>query len=153
MKLSQFKHILGSIQELHFILPNGERVAKHFHITEAGISTKHFIDCGGTERTETKITFQLWVAHDYEHRLKPKKLLKIIDVSKSILGNHDHEIVIEYQQETVSLYGLNFDGKNFVLTSRNTACLALDACGVSLEDLRIDVVPLGADCCAGENFC
>lgn len=41
----------------------------HFHITEMGLVTKNFIDCGNTIREEKLITFQVWYAGDLEHRL------------------------------------------------------------------------------------
>lgn len=50
----------------------------HFHITEVGMSHKHFIDCGGTERKETKVNFQLWSSDDIQYRLKPQKVINII---------------------------------------------------------------------------
>ena len=78
MKISQFKNHLDNVPELNFLQPNGDYVPKHFHITEAGMTTKHFVDCGGTVRTEKTISFQLWVAEDYEHRLEPQKLKKIM---------------------------------------------------------------------------
>jgi hypothetical protein len=50
MKLSQFKLQLSSLSNLNFVLPNGTIIPKHFHVTEVGQITKHFIDCGGTVR-------------------------------------------------------------------------------------------------------
>ena len=75
MKLSEFKSHLEGMQSLSFIQPNGSPVPAHFHITEAGVSTKHFIDCGGTERVEKYVSFQLWVTDDVQHRLAPSKLM------------------------------------------------------------------------------
>jgi len=34
------------------MLENGTMVPEHFHVTEVGVVTKHFIDCGGTVRNE-----------------------------------------------------------------------------------------------------
>jgi hypothetical protein len=51
MKLSQVKLLLPSIDKLQFKLENGQLVPAHFHITEVGKVSKHFIDCGGTIRT------------------------------------------------------------------------------------------------------
>ena len=48
-------------------------VPSHFHVTEVGKITKHFIDCGGTVRNEEVVNFQLWQADDYDHRLHPEK--------------------------------------------------------------------------------
>jgi len=57
MKLSEFKSHLQDMHSLSFIQPNGSPVPAHFHITEAGVTTKHFIDCGGTERIEKYVSF------------------------------------------------------------------------------------------------
>jgi hypothetical protein len=84
MKLSEIKNHLNTLERISFQLPNGELVANHFHVTEVGKVTKHFIDCGGVERKETVVNFQLWEENDYDHRLHPDKLLKIIELSERI---------------------------------------------------------------------
>ena len=89
MKLSQVKNILKSVEAVNFILENGTSVPEHFHVTEVGLITKNFIDCGGTVRKETVVNFQLWDANDFEHRLKPQKLLNIIELSEKVLGIED----------------------------------------------------------------
>ncbi len=55
MKLSEIKAILRKADVLQFELPGGNLVPGHFHVTEVGKITKHFIDCGGTERLEEVI--------------------------------------------------------------------------------------------------
>lgn len=142
MKLSDLKKQLSSIQELTFTLPNGTAVPTHFHVTEVGQVTKHFIDCGGTVRNEKVVNFQLWEANDFDHRLAPQKLKDIIALSESKLGLEDAEIEVEYQSETIGKYGLDFDGKNFVLTNQFTACLASDKCGIPPEKLKISLSEL-----------
>lgn len=57
MKLSEVKQALLSIESLTFLLPEGVQVPAHFHVTEVGMITRHFIDCGGKERLEKKSTF------------------------------------------------------------------------------------------------
>src|SRR5690554_3949548 len=128
MKLSQIKEQLTQLDQIAFVLPNGDLVPPHFHVTEVGKVTKHFIDCGGTVRIEEVANFQLFNADDYDHRLHPEKLLKIIDLSEKILGLEDLEIEVEYQADTIGKYGLDYDGSNFVLTSKQTDCLAKDKC-------------------------
>ena len=130
MKLSQVKSKLNELKIISFQLPNGEFVPSHFHVTEIGKVTKHFIDCGGTVRNETVVNFQLWNANDYNHRLHPEKLLDIIELSEKVLGIEDLEIEVEYQADTIAKFGLDFDGENFLLTSKQTDCLAKDKCGV-----------------------
>jgi len=130
MKLSEIKKHLATAETVNFKLPTGAYVPEHFHVTEVGLVTKHFIDCGGKERLEKVVNFQLWDANDFEHRLKPQKLVNIITLSEKKLGIDDLEIEVEYQSDTISKYDLRFDGKDFELVSKQTACLALDHCGV-----------------------
>jgi hypothetical protein len=46
MTLSEIKENLKQLEELQFLLPNGDSVPPHFHVTEIGKITKQFIDCG-----------------------------------------------------------------------------------------------------------
>ena len=133
MKLSQIKNQLTQLDRIAFQLPNGDLVPSHFHVTEVGKITKNFIDCGGTVRNEEVANFQLWNADDYDHRLHPEKLLNIIELSERILGIEDLEIEVEYQAETIGKFGLDFDGNNFLLTTKQTDCLAKDQCGIPTE--------------------
>ena len=82
MWLSDFKQKLDELDTLKFQLPNGKFVPAHFHITEVGVITRNYIDCGGMLRQEDKLNLQLWVASDTDHRLKPKKVLDILQLSK-----------------------------------------------------------------------
>jgi len=155
MKLSEIKKQLGTATAVNFTLPNGNYVPEHFHVTEIGILTKHFIDCGGTIRKETKANFQLMDANDYEHRLKPQKLLNIIDFSEKKLGMEDLEIEVEYQADTIGKYNLDFNGTDFVLINTNTACLANDHCGIPQDKQKINLVELKnqATCCTSGGGC
>lgn len=142
MKLSEFKHHLDNVSHLNIVLPNGTFVPKHFHITEAGLTTKHFIDCGGTMRTEKTISFQIWSSNDFDHRLEPQKLKKIIAISEPLFGNEDLNIEIEYQTETISRFGLDFDGHNFLLITKQTNCLATELCGRQQEKAKVELSEL-----------
>src|SRR5690606_3427982 len=129
-------------------------VPEHFHITEIGMVTKHFIDCGGTIRNEKAVNFQLWNANDFEHRLKPAKLLNIIKLSEEKLGMEDAEIEVEYQSETIGKYDLDFNGNQFVLKSKTTACLAEDACGIPTEKQKVNLSVLNnVSCTQGSGCC
>ena len=155
MKLSALKNILPNLQNISFRLENGTFVPEHFHVTEVGMITKRFIDCGGTIRTEKKVGFQLWNANDYEHRLKPQKLLNIIRLSEEKLGIEDAEIEVEYQSETIGKFQLEFDGQDFVLLSTTTACLAEDQCGIPQQKPKIKLSELTAQgsCKPGSGCC
>lgn len=150
MKLSQVKALLPTLENLTFKLENGNFVPDHFHITEIGMVTKIFMDCGGKIRNEKSINFQLWNADDYEHRLMPKKLLHIIELSENQLGIEDAEIEVEYQSDTIGKYALAFDGMNFILQSKTTNCLAKDQCGIPREKQKIKLSELASaqvPCC------
>ncbi len=156
MKLSEIKEILPTLENVEFQLENGTFVPEHFHVTEVGTVTKHFIDCGGTIRNEKVVNFQLWNADDFEHRLKPTKLLNIIRLSEEKLGIEDDEIEVEYQNTTIGKFDLEFNGKNFVLKNKTTACLAQDACGIPSEKQKISLSELSSkqdSCCPPNSGC
>lgn len=156
MKLSQLKQQLSGMNELNFELPDGTVVPQHFHVTEVGQINKHFIDCGGTVRQEKTVNFQLWEAGDFDHRLAPQKLSSIIALSEKVLGIEDGEIEVEYQNSTIGKYGLDFNGKNFLLTTRQTACLASDKCGVTDEKQKVSLSDLQTNksaCCTPGGGC
>lgn len=138
MKLSELKQILLEVSELNFELPTGELVPRHFHITEVGQVYKNYIDCGGMVRQEKNVSLQLWEAGDHDHKLAPAKLKSILTLSEKVLKIEDGVIEIEYQRETIGKYGLDFNGKNFLLTKKFTDCLAKDKCGEQS----------GVQCCA-----
>lgn len=144
MKLSEFKTILKTKENIAFELPNGTLVPNHFHVTEVGRVQKHFIDCGGTIRTENRINFQLWEANDYDHRLHPNKLIDIINLSEEKLSLSDEEIEVEYQGETIGKYFLDYQGGNFLLTKTLTDCLAKDNCGIPEDKIKVSLSELSA---------
>ncbi|MEP6711999.1 MAG: DUF6428 family protein [Ferruginibacter sp.] len=156
MKLSEIKKHLNAATAVNFVLQTGEYVPQHFHVTEVGVVTKHFIDCGGTVRNEKVANFQLWDANDVDHRLKPQKLLNIISLSEKILGIEDLEIEVEYQRETIGKYDLDFDGTDFILAAKQTACLANDKCGVPQSKQKLPLAELqviSQSCCTPASGC
>ncbi len=155
MKLSQLKSILENTADLAFYLEDGTAVPQHFHVTEVGAVNKHFIDCGGTVRTEYAVNFQLWSANDTDHRLAPAKLLHIIALSEDKLGLTDGEIEVEYQVGTIGKYGLEYNGTHLVLTSKKTACLAEDQCGIPAAKPKRKLSELQAQqsCAPGSGCC
>lgn len=156
MKLSEIKNILSTAENISFKLPNGELVQPHFHVTEVGKITKDFIDCGGKVRSETVINFQLWEEKYYHHRLHPEKLLSIIKLSEKMFEFENLDIEVEYQgKETIGKYDLAFDGSSFLLTSKLTACLAEDACGITQETPKVLIseAPEVNSCAPGSGCC
>src|SRR5690606_38194040 len=120
MKLSQVKALLPTLENVTFKLENGSFVPEHFHVTEIGMVIKNFIDSCGVNSTKKTVNFQLWNADEFEHRLKPTKLLKIIKLSEEKLVIEYAEIEVEYQSNTIGKYGLSFDGTNFILLNKPT---------------------------------
>lgn len=155
MNLKQIKEILPTLDIIIFQLEDGSFVPEHFHVTEVGQITKNFIDCGGVIRNEKVVNFQLWNADDYEHRLKPGKLLNIIQLSEDKLGIEDAEIEVEYQSTTIGRYDLDFNGQHFILKNKQTACLAQDACGIPTQKTKIELRTLGNNnsCCTPGGGC
>ena len=122
-------------QALHLMLPSGEFVPAHFHVTEVGRVQKDFIDCGGTKRSTTSCLLQVWVAGDTDHRLDSTKLARIIEMSKPLLQSTSLPVEVEYEAGVVSQYPLGSievtpSGLLVNLGTKHTACLAMDKCGV-----------------------
>ncbi len=154
MKLSEVKSTLRRLETIAFQLPNGELVPRHFHVTEIGEINKNFIDCGGTVRNEKMVNFQLWNANDYNHRLHPEKLVHIIELSEKTLNIGDFEVEVEYQGETIEKFGLDFDGENFLLTIKQTDCLAKEKCGIPIEKKTEELYnPKEPSCIPGNGCC
>ncbi|MGB0403637.1 MAG: DUF6428 family protein [Salibacteraceae bacterium] len=147
MNVSEFKKDLIGLTELKFQLPTGELVPRHFHVTEVGQIEKRFIDCGGVLRNEKVVSFQLWEADDYDHRLHPEKLLQIIELAENKLGIEDLEIEVEYQGSTIGKFGLASIDGGFSLTNKQTDCLARDKCGVPADKQKVVL----ADVTSGES--
>ncbi len=156
MKLSEFKNRLAQVENFAIQLPNGTFVPAHFHITEMGLLTKNFIDCGNTIRQEKLITFQVWFAGDLEHRLTTDKVFKIIQASENLFQNQDLELEVEYQMETtIGKFGLDFTNGNFVLTPKETTCLANDHCGIPAEKMKVSLKDMQSQtaCCSSITGC
>ena len=153
MKLSEFKDHLSGVKKIAFQLPDGRLVPEHFHVTEVGKISKHFIDCGGTLRDEEKISFQLWEENDYNHRLHPEKLVKIIQLAQEKLKLPNVEIEVEYQGESINKFDLEFNGKNFLLVNTQTACLAKENCGIPAKKPKVRLSELQNSSCAPNSGC
>jgi Family of unknown function (DUF6428) len=148
MTIQELKKHLASVDALRFVLPSQEAVPAYFHITEVGLSTKHFVDCGGTIRQERAANFQIWFANDTEHRLSVAKFLKIVEKAQPLYQDENIEIEVEYQTElSLSKFGLEFVDGDFQLTSKHTACLAMETCGTTA------VLESVAACCTPNSSC
>jgi len=151
MKLEKLKNTLKDLTEISIMQTNGVLVPPHFHLTEIGKVTKEFIDCGATRRKDEVISLQLWTANDFDHRLEPSKMLGIIEQFQKTFKVDDLEIEVEYQADTIGKFGLDFKNNRFVLTSKQTDCLAKDNCGI--PEYLIDAKEAVASCCTPGSGC
>jgi hypothetical protein len=137
MNIRELNQLLEDNAEaaLQIMLPSGEFIPEHFHVTEVGRVHKQFVDCGGTRRESTSCALQIWTAHDIDHRLAAGKLRKIIDLAAPILESDELRVEVEYGQDVASLYfvadvEVTPRGLLFVLAAKETDCLAKEKCGV-----------------------
>ncbi|MBA3963298.1 MAG: hypothetical protein H0X40_15550 [Chthoniobacterales bacterium] len=138
MKLKDLKAtlLLHSAAHFRFILPDGDEIPAHFHITEVGHVAKRFVDCGGTlHDTRETCLLQTYVAADLDHRLDAATLARILDLGKAVLPNENLEVEVEYDCCVTAQYPLTAarfvgDHIDLQLGERHTDCLAKEKCGI-----------------------
>ena len=135
MLLSELKRSLAenTCRTIRFVLPTGSKIPPHAHVTEVARIDKHFIDCGGTRRTETLCRLQTWHADDTDHRLTAGKLLAILDKSASFLETEDLQVDVEHEAPFIAHFPIEkIELADETLIVRlgitHTACLAEDKC-------------------------
>ncbi|MEM7574046.1 MAG: DUF6428 family protein [Bacteroidota bacterium] len=170
MHLSELKHFLSTADQLLILQADGVPVPRHFHVTEVGLVTKHFIDCGGTVRQESVVNLQLWEANDYDHRLHPEKMLQILELTEQKLAMPDLEIEVEYQGATIGKYGLEIGkvreeladrddsvatySRALQLVPKQTDCLAKPDCGLPKVKVELsNLVAADSNCCVPGGGC
>lgn len=146
MQLSELKSALSISPAPVFMLPNGQRIPEHYHLTEIIHSTKRSLDCGGILRHEERIQLQLWVDSDTEHRLSAEKFLNIVQMAERQLQLPDLEIEVEYQGETIQTFGIAFNEGTFNFVPLQTQCKAKEACG-------LPVLTASKSCCSPATNC
>jgi len=151
MTLDEFLAILtgNPWAAIRLMLPDGSFVPAHFHVTEVGRVHKDFIDCGGTVRSATSCTLQVWVADDTKHRLDTSKLARILRLAAPLLKSTDLPIEVEYESGVVSQYPvaaaeITPSGLLLYLGHKHTTCLAEDRCGIT---------PAQSSCCTTPGCC
>ncbi len=135
MNVAGLKKILSDHSEakVRFVLPNGESVPAHAHVTEVARIDKRFIDCGGTLRNDALCRLQTWYSDDVDHRLLAGKLAKILEKAAPILQSDDLDVDVEHEVTFISQFPIERAEKSgdeivIRLSERHTACLALDKC-------------------------
>jgi hypothetical protein len=112
-----------------FVLPNGDYIPAHAHVTEVGHVTRNFIDCGGLTGREEKVLLQTHVGDDTDHRLRPDRFAKILALGNRVIPNADLDIDVEYDCCVVAQYSITEampDGEhlNLILQRGRTQCRA-----------------------------
>jgi hypothetical protein len=157
IQFEAFKTALSaqSGKQVGFVLPNGQRVPAHFHITDVGSVHRHFIDCGGQVREEYFVQIQLWLGADKAHRLSCDTAAKILQQSQVVLNKLPElarrEVMVEYQTEVAGLYAIGeirVTDKEvvFELQAAKTQCLA----ALRHEQDKQDGA---ASACCGQSSC
>lgn len=135
MNISEFKTHLEthSDAELRFVLPDGDFIPAHAHITEVGRLDKAFIDCGGVIHRTSICSLQAWVADDVDHRFLPGGLAKVLAAAEPILKSDDLPVEVEYEDCAITQFPVEdaafADGVlTFTLGTKHTDCLAKSVC-------------------------
>jgi hypothetical protein len=150
MKLRELQRFLADHPDTfpRFVLPDGDYVPVHAHVTEVGHVIKKFIDCGGVTGQEEKALLQTHVGEDTEHRLRADRLSKILELGGRVLPNAELDVDIEYDCCVVAQYPIAEvrPGEKYldlILQRGRTQCRA--------HERRTN--RLGAECCSAESAC
>ena len=131
MKLSDLRAALEKYHQTcpRFILPSGEPIPAHAHVTEVGHIRKNFIDCGGVIGKSEIVVLQTHLGSDTDHRLTSGRLAKILQLGERVLPHDQFEVAVEYDCCVVSQYPVQEtkrDGEylDVYLGKNRTRCLA-----------------------------
>lgn len=150
MKLSDLRLVLETHPDTfpRFVLPDGDVIPPHAHVTEVGHVTKNFIDCGGVTGRSESVLLQTHVGADTDHRLRSDRFAKILQLGNRVLP-HDHlEVEVEYDCCVVAQYPV-VDAKalgnrlDLILGKRRTQCLAQERRKAAAAE----------SCCANAETC
>jgi len=149
MTFSEFHQLLldHPTYGITLALPDGSTVPPHFHITEVGAISKTFLDCGGKRHQEQSCSLQVWLAHDYNHRIEAGKLARILTAASDLFDTLD--VPVEFEHEAPSLTRLPIDSFQltkkqitFQLSLKKADCLAKDIC-LPKPDFSLPSIPTG----------
>jgi len=112
-----------------FVLPDGNYIPAHTHVTEVGHVVKNFIDCGGMTGREEKVLLQAHVGDDIEHCLRSDRLSKILQLGNRVLPTADLDVDVEYDCCVVAQYPIaqaiaEGEHLNLILQRGKTQCRA-----------------------------
>jgi len=140
MKLHDLKSVLRKHPETfsRFILPDGDHIPAHAHITEVGHAVKNFIDCGGVTGKAEAVLLQTHVGNDTEHRLTSERFGKILQLGDRVLPHDRFDVQVEYDCCVVAQYPIaeaKPAGKHLdlILENKQTQCLARERANAEAE--------------------
>jgi len=131
MKLSELRAVLekhpGTFPR--FVLPDGDYIPAHAHVTEVGHVAKNFVDCGGVLGKSETVLLQTHVGQDTDHRLRSDRFAKILQLGERVLPHDQLEVEVEYDCCVVAQYPIATvqtagEHLDVVLGKRQTRCLA-----------------------------
>jgi hypothetical protein len=150
MKLDALKSVLRQFPETfpRFVLPTGELIPAHVHITEVGHAVKNLIDCGGLIGKTEAVVLQTHVMDDSEHRLTSERFGKILDLGGRVLPHDRLDVEVEYDCCVVAQYPIveakpKGEHLDLILENKHTQCLARERAGTEA----------GSSCCASASCC
>ena len=131
-----------------FVLPDGDYIPAHAHVTEVGYVVRNFIDCGGLTGMEEKVVLQTHVGSDADHRLRSDRFATILQLGSRMIPRGDLDVDVEYDCCVVAQYPIAEaapDGEhlNLILQRGRTQCRA--------RELRESETATG--CCATSATC
>ena len=131
MKLHELQSTLAEHQNTfpRFILPDGDYIPAHAHVTEVGHVVRNFIDCGGLTGKEEKVVLQAHVGNDTDHRLRSDRFAKILRLGNRVVPSVDLDVDVEYDCCVLAQYPIfetRIDGThlNVILRRGRTQCRA-----------------------------
>jgi len=112
-----------------FVLPNGDYIPAHAHVTEVAHEVRTFIDCGGLTGKEEKIVLQTHAGDDADHRLRSDRFAKILELGNRVIPSADLDVDIEYDCCVVAQYPIaearpDGDYLTLILRRGRTQCRA-----------------------------
>jgi hypothetical protein len=150
MTLHDLQDALEANPELfpRFVLPNGDCIPAHAHVTEVGHVVRNFIDCGGLTGKDEKVVLQTHVGDDTGHRLRSDRFAKILRLGDRVVPSADLDVDVEYDCCVVAQYPIakaTPDGEhlNLILRRSRTQCRA--------RERRESKTAAG--CCAASTAC
>ena len=131
-----------------FVLPDGDYIPAHAHVTEVGHLVRNFIDCGGIVGKEEKIVLQTHVGDDIDHRLRSDRFVKILRLGNRVIPSAGLDVDVEYDCCVVAQYPIAEampDGEhlNLILGRGRTQC----------RERERREAQTAAGCCATSSAC